>query len=305
MKSALGMTGWMGEGALKRVCYSCLANKSTLPFTDPSEHALWRQTMLTHRRFMLDCFEGGGYISKLFSLPGFQHEYIDIDLMHCCCLGVVLYLCACVIYDLIVEMNVKLTSPGPQLAHILMLIKQASKATELNLDRPPINALTMTMVKGKGAPKLKIKASEARGVLKCLKFMLEHFFEMNTYHQKLRYQCVDSLFQMYAVLNTWSGPEDGIKAASLARKCIMLYCELQEEDLRNCCYQKRGFVLYKLYPKMHQLVHCLEFCKRGGNPKEMWCYCDESEIGAATRVAESCHSKNIHRCVIKKHRVGA
>ena len=79
--------------------------------------------------------------------------------------------------------------------------------------------------------------------------------------------------------------------------------ELQHFHVANLFHHRHGFYLYKFYPKMHQIVHCLEdqICVHG-NPMEFWCYPDESEIGAATRVAESLHVSKLHRTVIRKHR---
>ena len=61
--------------------------------------------MMTHIMFMATSFETNGYISKLFDLPGFQFEYIDIDLMHCSDLGVKLYHIACCLYDMLKEIG--------------------------------------------------------------------------------------------------------------------------------------------------------------------------------------------------------
>ena len=43
--------------------------------------------------------------------------------------------------------------------------------------------------------------------------------------------------------------------------------------------------------------------RHAGNPRGHWCYMDESEIGAATRLAEVSQPKTLHRCIIEKHRL--
>ena len=53
MKNLVGMCGWR-DGPHKRCCMKCLANLTTIPMTDFSEMALWRQTLLTHAAFIAD-----------------------------------------------------------------------------------------------------------------------------------------------------------------------------------------------------------------------------------------------------------
>ena len=178
------------------------------------------------------------------------------------------------------------------------MIKQASK--NIGRERPPINRLTKGMVLGKSAPKLKVKASESRGLLKCFRFALEHLIELETDHQKLRFGCVRELCTMYEIMDTV--PYDGLRAASSARKAMAMYAELQQEDMESLRFQTRGFLLYKCYPKMHALIHCTE-TNAYSNPSLFWCYADESEIGAVVRVAASVHPSRIHRSVIRRNRV--
>ena len=63
--------------------------------------------------------------------------------------------------------------------------------------------------------------------------------------------------------------------------------------------------MWRIVPKMHMMCHCLEDCVAvSGNPRSSWCYCDESEIGAARRVAEASHPSTLSCAVIDKHRLG-
>jgi len=222
--------------------------------------------------------------------------------MHCADLGVVQYLVACVLFDVFHEIGGVESRPGDQLSYLLTLIRQAGKT--LGFEKPAINKLTMTMIHAPGqAPKMRTKASEGRKLLASLKHMLEHMVPQNDSHQQLRYQCVNHMVLIYDELAAW-GASSGERVAALGRKALVLYGELQMEDLQKTNWQRRGFVLFRLYPKMHQLQHCLEDQVRSsGNPKEHWCYCDESEIGAGVKVAESVHPSMIHRGVLQKHRL--
>ena len=94
-----------------------------------------------------------------------------------------------------------------------------------------------------------------------------------------------------------------IKVAACARRSLMLYAELRREFINS---GPRSVIdMWKLYPKMHLLLHVVEDqVLTAGSPVECWCYADETEIGAAVRVAESCHPSTLHRTVIQKHRLG-
>ena len=294
--------GWGGEGADKRCCYRCKANMTTLPAGDVLEWALWRSTIITHAIFMSDAMLAGGYISKLYDLPGFVYGMISIDLMHCGSLGVNLYLLGCILWELVRdELQGLITKPDEQLQFLLILIQQASRA--LKFAKPAINKLTLGMIRGKGAPQLKVKASESNHLLQCVEYILRHHFPLDTDKRRMRYQCVCHFNAMYACIKDWAGPKDGDRAASHARKGLLLMAELQHIDREELNHQHRGFSLYKFYQKMHLLVHCMEEQSANGNAKTVWCFADESEIGAAIIVAESLHKSTLHRAIIRKHRV--
>ena len=173
-KNVLGLMGWGGEGAEKRCCWKCLANFTHLPFTDFSAAAFWRNHLLTTVLFKQIILASGGHLSNLFGLPGFELAFITADLMHVADLGVVQYLIACVLYELFIEMNGVMTRSAPTLADLLIMIRTASKS--LKQDKLPLNALTMTMIKGNSGPKMKTKASDGRKLLYCVRFILDKFF---------------------------------------------------------------------------------------------------------------------------------
>ena len=109
---------------------------------------------------------------------------------------------------------------------------------------------------------------------------------------------------MYRHLLTWSGSESGLNAASSARKANALCAEMQQYHNEVGKWKTRGWHFYKLYPKHHQLIHVLEDeLAKSGLPTNHWCYCDESEIGAAVRLAESVHPSKLHVMVIPKSRL--
>ena len=136
-----------------------------------------------------------------------------------------------------------------------------------------------------------------------IKCVLELFLPSGgDYHKELRYNCIVQFEKMYVgLVQPWAGGE---YVAACGRKALVLYAELQNEALCSKHFQKTGVLLYRLYPKMHGLLHVLEDqVKISGNPRDNWCYADESEIGAAVCVAESMHPSKLHRGVMKKHRL--
>ena len=246
----------------------------------------------------------GGYLSALFDLPNFIYDYISIDLMHVSDLGVMLYLLANVFYELAVyEMGGNRTDPREQLEHLLTCVRQGSKA--VGLAQPAINSLTWSMIKKpKSKPKFALKASESRNLLKVTRHMLEHYFPRETERQQQRYHCIRVFTEMYDHLKDWKGNASGRAAASCGRKGLLMMALMNRDDIREGGHLHRGFDLYNFKPKMHLMVHCLESeIALAGNPRDAWCYCDESELGAAIQVAESLHKGALHRSVIRRHRL--
>ena len=124
------------------------------------------------------------------------------------------------------------------------------------------------------------------------------------YAKELRLAMVQNWADMYDNLTNWTGMDSGLRAASQCRIAMTLYGELQQHYLSTGFHLARGWHLYKLYPKNHQVIHVVEDgMAKYGNPIWFWCYPDESEIGAAAKIAESVHVSNVHKSVIRKHRL--
>ena len=94
-----------------------------------------------------------------------------------------------------------------------------------------------------------------------------------------------------------------IRLASSGRQHLIFYCELGLEQLRERSHLGLGWVLYRFYPKHHLALHAIEDqVAVSGNPRESWCYMDESAIGDAVEVAESMHRLALHKSVMAKQR---
>ena len=288
---------------MKRCCFKCMANHTTLPFTDPSVNALWRPTEMTHLVFLQMCFLQGLAISPMFDILGLKFHHVDIDLMHCGdLLGICLYLEGSILYELFEEMEGVYTRAAEKLSELQKLIKCEAKA--VGQDRPPVNTLTMPMLRASGkSPKAKFKAAESRHMLPVVRLLLERFFPQDTPHQILRYRCVRALDEMYKEMRKPEGEFNGAVAAKLARQHLILYAELVKESLDSKRFQKTGWLMYRWYPKHHLFCHFERQICISGSPALNWCYMDESAIGEAVLIAESCHPSTLHRVIIQKWRI--
>ena len=302
LKAAFGLTGWAPEGVMGRCCHRCFANNSTLPFTDPSLNALWRNRMFTHELFMQWQLAQGGYLSPVWNIPGLRHEHFSIDLMHTGELGILLYLYANICFEIFCSIGGLISKPGAALGDIMLMVKVASKA--VGQKRPPINRLTLQMFYTSGKTlKMKIKAAESRYLLPCVKYILEYFMPMETPHDQLRYHCVRTIWQMYDLMRAPAAEFQGRVVATLARKHLLLYADLSKESIQSRIHQKHGRCFWKWAPKHHLFAHFEQQIATCGNPAEHWCYADESLIGEVAKVCEGCHPNTLHRLVIQKTRI--
>ena len=302
LKAAFGLTGWAPEGVMGRCCHRCFANNSTLPFTDPSLNALWRNHMFTHELFMQWQLAQCGYLSPVWNIPGLRHEHFSIDLMHTGELGILLYLYANIFFEIFCSIGGLISKPGAALGDIMLMVKVASKA--VGQKRPPINRLTLQMFYTSGKTlKMKIKAAESRYLLPCVKYILEYFMPMETPHDQLRYHCVRTICQMYDLMRAPAAEFQGRVVATLARKHLLLYADLSKESIQSRIHQKHGRCFWKWAPKHHLFAHFEQQIANCGNPAEHWCYADESLIGEVAKVCEGCHPNTLHRLVIQKTRI--
>jgi hypothetical protein len=144
-KQAFNLNGWRGEGPNKRICWLCHANTTSIPFNDSTLGAKWRHTMICHADFIKRALILNLYVSVLFNFPGFVLEFVSIDLMHCCDLGILQYLLGNVLFELFLKIGGVITRPDEHIGDLLFLIRCASKG--VGMKSPPINALTLAMIK--------------------------------------------------------------------------------------------------------------------------------------------------------------
>ena len=307
-KAVLNMCGWRYEGPDRNICYKCNATVGgDTPYTDPSMSARWRSTMRDSTRlFIFLALLQGSFVSCIFggAWPGFEYSMIDIDLMHCGDLGVVLYMLGNCLWEMFCELGGTIANPNEALSTLITMIKAASKVLEQ--DQPPVNTLTVGMMKAQGpkSPKLKCKAAEARRMLAVVHFILSNWLKPANDYSRLRLDCLTWLHRFYRELENWQRGISNTRVAEYARKHLVLYLELGQIHLDKKDWQSSGWIAYRWFPKHHLFQHLAEGALAiADNPRDHWTYGDESFIGEMVCLAESVGPKVIHRSVITKYRL--
>ena len=303
MKQAFNLTGWRREGIDKDVCWICSANKTSRDFRRADPEAPWRNERRTHAGFIERTLNTGAFLSGMFDWPGFVLEFVSVDLMHAGDLGVLLYLLGNVYWEFWqylggASSNGETPRNREVSAILLHMIKIGAKERGLVM---PINQLTLGMIKvdGKNAPKLKVKAAEARKMLEVTHFMLEKLFPMDTSHARMRFQCVSKFVELYRTLENWDPKSSQAQIRRLGSQGVCLYAELSAKAISA----DPETLLWRMYPKHHLFLHAIEdSVEVGGNPRCQWCYSDEDNIGDAARRAKCCHCNTIHCELIRQYR---
>ena len=107
--------------------------------------------------------------------------------------------------------------------------------------------------------------------------------------------CSDNLKLCYSLLDNWFDGA-GVFMAEHGRKFFLGYCELSKMALVH----EAGPVHWRIYPKFHLWLH---LCESGVNPKLLWNYMDESEIGRCAELAEGMHARTLSTALLNKYRV--
>ena len=144
------------------------------------------------------------------------------------------------------------------------------------------------------APRMKMKAAEARYILPIAGHMLRNYFPVHSAHATMRLNCTQALEKCYKELELW-GPGSSEVLGREGRTFMILYGQLSEEAAAT---DPRG-LLWRLYPKLHLFLHV---CEQGVSPTLTWNYADESAIGECARMAETCRPSSLGTTIIRKYR---
>lgn len=291
---ALGLTSWRNPSGDSNICWQCDATGTN--FLDASLTAPWRPTCMNHACWLERQLSRNLRVAGLFALPGFLMKYVVVDWMHTVDLGIAQYLLGNILLELLMLMGGTQSSPEPEISQLLLLIKQMSK--QLGCKNPPFHGLTIGMIKRSGAnPHLRTKAAETRHAVPCVLRLLDQYFPPRDHRETTRVNCLRWLNNIYVEMEQWDASSPA-KIAHAARCHLALYYELYVWGVDNMV--ALGHQAYRMYPKHHTFLH---LCESGENPRDAWNYRDESSIGDAVKVAESCHTNYVHRAVLQKRRL--
>ena len=137
---------------------------------------------------------------------------------------------------------------------------------------------------------MRVKAAEGRALLVVVSHMLQKYFDCESPHNRLRLRCVQALCRVYREINNWSD-ESPLRLGRFAREHLLLYSELGRNAPEG---------MYRILPKHHMLLHVCEGVSV--NPRLLWNYSDESEIGLAGKTALRCNPRNLSVRMIRMFR---
>lgn len=265
-KQVLGIKGW----ASSQVCWRCFANKTDIPYWDPSLGSKWSKMRKSFADFSREILDAGHQLSPLFSIPGFGVKNICIDVLHALDLGLSQDIVGNVLYE----------SLGPyaigrnktlQLEDLMRKLKNHYSRMKTN---NRIDKLTMDMIRKTGkAPKLRARGAETRYIIP---FALEIAIAMVAAnvgeHWRKTHACVSALMDFSMCLGLQPFPLEKAKDA-LMNACSH-YVDLAVKALRQ---NKNA---WRMKPKIHLVMELALFqMDELSDPMTYWCYKDENFVG--------------------------
>ena len=127
------------------------------------------------------------------------------------------------------------------------------------------------------------------------------FFPPTCQWEEQRNIAIQLLFDLYAEMehDKWSGESSKSFVIAQYHRFYHMYLEIHRYMRENV---DRFGNYYKITPKFHLVIHILEDSE--GNPRDEWCYIDESEIGTCADLAAKLHVKSLSRVLIERYRIG-
>ena len=287
LKQALNLQGWSQLRAGSRLCWMCRA--TTVDAFTVTPVAPWRSS-LTSMDDILCPTTRDQFVSDFWSIPGVSLRTIKPDWMHCVDIGILQSVMGCIFFDLWRELGGTYTHPERACSQLLHLVR--TQARNLGVDCP-IADLTIFMirVKNKKKPRLRLKAAEGRYMAPILRAILVHHFDRDTPYKVLRFQCFDALCSCYDLFADWHGQDSSRRLGELARRHVLLYCELART--------RTDRKMWVVQPKHHIFLHLAEGSV--SNPILSWCYSEESSIGRAAKVVAAMARGHIVRMLIPRY----
>ena len=269
---------------LRGLCWQCLASGiegSVLTFKKTGLNALWRKHRLTCHEFVESLRTANLPVSPLLSLPGFSCKHVVLDWLHVVDLGCAADMLGNLFWQVISTSNLLLVANSK--AHRLDLL-WAKLQGWYKVTKPAarLDNLTEEMIKAGEKPKLRAKGAECRYLL-C--FGAEVACELAEKQPNTHNTTVATLFTKLVLLQrlvSGSLAYNFETAATVCRQACVLYTALHESMVAS--HKPK---LWDLKPKLHLLQEMVEYQSyHHGNPRNFWCYRDESWCGFWARAAK-------------------
>ena len=227
-------------------------------------------------------------MSAVFGVPGFINGSCKPDYMHAICLGILQYAMGNVVFELFKPLGGTIRNWRLACDEFLKMVKAMAHHLELDL---PFAQLTVGMFKpkAKSKPRMALKAGGGRHFLPILLEILKKFFPATSDRERLRQSMIYHLNECYRQLDHWADESPHLLAMH-GRMHLQCYKRLRDTRL--------DLTAWNLFPKHHLAIHCFVTVL---NPKEIWNYSDESEIGTAAIVAGRCNGRELHVRMVERY----
>jgi len=281
------LRGWSSTSC----CHLCDAtpNEGPLVYTDFSNEAPWRATLVTHDQWMAEARDHKQGRCPLCEIPGWHLSSIKIDTMHTLNLGFGMHVNG----NLMLKMC-SLGRYGPlprahQLKRCWLTFKKWCAKQGLSCSQ---RCFTKSKIQptDKHHPELRIKAWNSRLVSAFLAHELCGGPTEND-EQALMASLAWALSEFYLVMELggrFLADAECQRLALAGDSMLQFY-----HGLAKRAAEKKKLV-YGLRPKMHMVSHlCMQVLQDKRNPRFFHCFKDEDMIGKTVKVAAKCHRVTI------------
>lgn len=244
---------------LSGMCWMCNATYGNF------KTQAWRNMPFTDNMLFQRLARDGKHISVIFNLPGVKASLCRPDWMHTVDLGVAADICGH-IFVMLLE-----TFDGTLQQKCTELWKQLQQWYASTKPQARLKRLDLSMFRpGGSAPKLKGKAAEIRALVPWLPVACQKW-HAGTQQQQTALSLCKQLAVCYECLDDFNASK--LKLAS--QKVATLYIALEADALRQ---NPTDTHTWRVKPKLHLFQH---LCELGGdNPRDFWCYADETAQGS-------------------------
>ena len=272
-----GLPGWKD---VDEICPSCLANRTTRPYTDNGPNAGWRRTIAQPNEFFLLRLAEPRHP---LTLSKFFNKFFPIlDVMHMLdCKGVTAHAAGSVLKYLVVNCDELGSTQAERLANLNQNMKsfQSTNKTPSRMPQIYLNNLT----DGSGWADLTsqlVKAANTRNLVPWLVSLCPVYFNADTNFDKAVTTMLRSLNEIYEIMykaGFFFTQDESRKFSALILKFGIRY-----QWLRSF-FQSREQLYFAFMHKHHAMQH-LPQVARLINPIKVQCYAEEGAVGRIAKI---------------------